>query len=137
MLFVFASILLLSNSIVAQEHSITLVNKMNSDVKEIGHKGSVFCVVLGYLADVGKPISVIEKVPARRASPLHTHRSSYWKVIIEGNQRAFTGDLKNAKPIPPGSTWFELGKTYIATSALKERTAYFLFNTTKVWICSC
>lgn len=73
MLFIFASMLLLSNSIVAQKHNITLVNKMNPDVKEIGHEGPVFCVVLGYLADVGKPISVMEKVPTGRASPLHTH----------------------------------------------------------------
>ncbi|GGF22704.1 hypothetical protein [Flavobacterium limi] len=111
-LFAFTSILLLSNSIVAQERSITLANEMKwiPMLKEMGDKGPVFSVVFGNLADIGKPICVMVKIPAGTTSPLHTHSSSYWAVMIEGNESAYVGDVKNVKPIPPGSTWFEPGK---------------------------
>lgn len=96
----------------AQDRTITLSNEMKwiPMVKELGEKGPVFSVVFGNLAEVGKPIGVMVKIPAGTVSPLHTHTSSYWAVMIEGNESAYVGDLKNVKPIPPGSTWYEPGK---------------------------
>lgn len=135
MLFVFASILLLSNSIVAQERNITLANEMKwiPMVKEMGDKGPKLSVVFGDIKDNGKPIGLLVKIPAGTVSPLHTHTSSYWAVMIEGNESAFVGDVKNAKPIPPGSTWFEPGKNPHCNKCFEGKDCLFFVYYDKGW----
>ncbi|MDA8520172.1 hypothetical protein [Acidovorax sp. NCPPB 4044] len=79
-------------------------------IPEMGTKGPSFSIVFGKPGEIGKPFGGMFRVPAGEESPLHTHTSEYWAVMISGveSAREKAGDVPAS--IPPGATWYQPAK---------------------------
>jgi hypothetical protein len=76
------------------------------------------------------PHSNFIKMPGNARSRLHTHRFSYYGVVISGVLANEPSDGATMRPLRPGSYWFQTGKEPHVTNCLSA-TECLIFVTSK------
>lgn len=79
-------------------------------IPEMGNKGPAFSIVFGKPGVIGQPFGGMFRVPAGGESPLHTHTSDYWAVMVSGTESAREKAEDAPVAIVPGATWFQPAK---------------------------
>lgn len=97
-------------------------------IPEIGNKGPAFSIVFGKPGVIGQPFGGMFRVPAGGESPLHTHTSEYWAVMVSGTESAREKAEDAAMPIPPGSNWFQPGKAPHVNKCLGPEDCVFFVH---------
>jgi hypothetical protein len=100
-------------------------------IPEMGNKGPAFNIVFGEPGMMGKPFGGMFRVPAGGESPLHTHTSDYWAIMVSGIESARKNPEDSPTPIPPGSTWFQPAKApHINKCMGPEDCVFFVYYPT-------
>ena len=94
-------------------------------IPEMGETGPAMAVVFGEPGVLGKPFGGLFRVPSGGLSPLHTHSSEYWAVMLEGTESARILTEDEAMPIAPGSYWFQPGEAVHVNECLSEEDCVF------------
>lgn len=69
--------------------------------------------------DIGKGAhGSFVKFPAGYATPLHSHSEDYYGVVISGVVANEASASAKDRPLPPGSYWFQKGKTAHVTRCI-------------------
>jgi quercetin dioxygenase-like cupin family protein len=94
-------------------------------IPEMGNAGPAMAVVFGEPGVLGKPFGGLFRVPAGGLSPLHTHTSEYWAVMLDGTEsgRVLTEDAPVA--VPAGSFWFQPKEAVHVNECLSDAPCTF------------
>lgn len=97
-------------------------------IPEMGDKGPAMSGVFGEPGIIGKPFGGMFRVPAGGESPLHTHTSDYWAVMVSGTESAREKAEDEPMQIPHGSTWFQPAKAAHINKCLgPEDCVFFVY----------
>ncbi len=97
-------------------------------IPEMGNKGPAFSIVFGKPGVIGQPFGGMFRVPAGGESPLHTHTSDYWAVMVSGIESARERVEDAPVKIVPGATWFQSAKVpHINKCMGPEECVFFVY----------
>ena len=97
-------------------------------IPQMGNKGPAFSIVFGKPGVIGQPFGGMFRVPAGGESPLHTHTSDYWAVMVSGTESAREKLEDAPTKIVPGATWFQPAKApHINRCMGSEECVFFVY----------
>lgn len=97
-------------------------------IPEMGNKGPAFSIVFGKPGVIGQPFGGMFRVPAGGESPLHTHTSDYWAVMVSGTESAREKVEDAPMKVLPGSTWYQPAKApHINKCMGPEHCVFFVY----------
>lgn len=100
-------------------------------IPEMGNKGPAFSIVFGKPGVIGQPFGGMFRVPAGGESPLHTHTSDYWGVMVSGTESAREKVTDAPMKVLPGSTWYQPAKAPHVNKCMgPEECVFFVYYPT-------
>lgn len=97
-------------------------------IPEMGAKGPAFAIVFGKPGVMGQPFGGMFRVPAGGESPVHTHTSDYWAVMVSGIESARKKMEDQPMKIVPGATWFQAGNSPHVNKCIgPEECVFFVY----------